>query len=137
MPDDSLAFEGFHHGEADGTGERGSVPGVPRREGTRAGGEGVVDMLAAERRPDRRITGSETLGGRDDVRDERQVLGGEPTSRATHARDDLVEANEEAVPLTALRKPLPEAVGGLERRQGRAADRLAEERGDRVRAGLV
>src|SRR6185503_15329500 len=53
-----------------------------------------------------------------------------------HARDDLVEADQETVPLPPFSEAFPEPVRRLEGGEGRRADRLAEERGHRLRARL-
>ena len=80
----------------------------------------------AEDRSDGRVAGAESLGRGDHVGHERDGLGGKPVARTTDARDDLVEADQEAVAFASFGQPFPEAGRRGVRRQGGRADRLAE-----------
>ena len=134
--DQPLAAQRFDHREADGAGERGPVPGVPQGQPPRAGGDRRGHMVPADQRSDGGVPGTEPLRRRDDVRHERQPLGGEPGAGAAHAGHDLVDADQEPVLVAALGKPLPEAVRRRVGGKGRRADRLAVEGRHRARAGL-
>src|SRR2546425_550235 len=90
------------HRESDGARQRRTVPRVAVLEFARALGERVVDVLPAEHRREREVAGPEPLPRADDVRLDRQPLVCEPAPRPAHARHDLVEADEEAVPLAPL-----------------------------------
>ena len=132
--DEALAAKRVEDREADGAGERRAVPRVAEREAPRAVRDRLVDMFAAERRADGGVARAEPLGRRDDVRHERKAVGCEPRPRSAHAGHDLVEADQEPVLLAPLGEAGPEEVGRAERGQGGAADRLAVERRDRLRA---
>src|SRR6267378_6455029 len=94
-------------------------------------------MLFAEHRTDRRVAGAESLAHRDDVGLDRKLLVSEPGADSPHARDHLVEADEKAVLLAPLGQAMPEPIRWGVGRQGGAADRLAEERGNAVRASFL
>src|SRR5207248_9397914 len=81
--------------------------------------------------------GAEPLRGGDDIRRQRRRVRREPGTGATHAGDDLVEADEEAVLAAPLLQSLPEAPWRRVGRQRRRTDRLAEEGGDVLRPGLL
>ena len=117
-------------------GQRRSIPRVAEIELRGTFGQRVVNVLAAEDGRQRRVTGAKTFADGHDVWLERDLVRGEPAADAAHAGHDLVEAHDEAVLLAALGEPVPEAVGWGVGGQRGGADRLAEERRHRVRAGL-
>ncbi len=134
--DKPLAAQGVDHGQPHGTRERRAVPGVAEREAPRSLGNGLVDVVPAQHGADGRIACAESLRDGDHIGNEWEIVGGEPVSTAAHARDDLVEADQETVPLPPFSESFPEPVRRLEGGEGRRADRLAEERGHRLRARL-
>src|SRR6184192_2670809 len=83
---------------------------MPERELARAFRDGVVHLLPAKHRADRRVARAETLRGGDDVGHQRQTFGSEPVTCASNACDDLVETDEEAVLLAAFGEAFPESL---------------------------
>ncbi len=132
-----LALQRVDHGDADGARERRAVPRVAEREAARSRGHRLIDAVVTDRRADRRVSGSQALGGRDDVGGERELAGRKPVAGAAHAGHDLVKADQEAVALAALGKPLPEALGRHVGRQRGRADHFGKERSHVLRAGLL
>src|SRR5439155_19198472 len=97
----------------------------------------LVNGLPAEHGPEGRVAGTERLPNGDDVGLDGELVGGQPRPDPADARHHLVEADQEAVLLTALVQPSPEPLGRRVAGKGGRADRLAEERGDRLRARLL
>src|SRR5439155_27173134 len=99
---------------------------MPERELARAFRDGVVHLLPAEHRADRRVARAETLRGGDDVGHEGQGFGGEPVAGASDACDDLVETDEETVSLAPLGEAFPESLRRRVRGESGGADGFAE-----------
>ena len=76
----------------------------------RAGGNGLVHVPGAEDSRKRGVARAEGLPERDDVGNERDLVVGEPGASPSEAGDDLVEDDQEAVPVTPLGKTLPESL---------------------------
>ena len=124
--------ENVQHGEPDGAGQRGSVPGVAEIELSRALLDRVENVLPAEHRRQWGIARAQSLANRDDVRLDRQLMSRQPAADPPHSRHDLVEANQKPVSPRAFLEPLPKSFGWRVSGQGRRAHRLTEERRDRL-----
>ncbi len=133
--DQPFRSERLQYGESDRARQRGAVPRVPQREPPGPAGDGVVHLLVAQDRADRRVPRAEALRRRDDVRPARGRVPGEPVPGAADAGDDLVEADQEPVAVAPLGQALPETLGRRVRGEGGGADRLAEVRRHVLRPG--
>src|SRR5256885_14451413 len=91
-----------------GAGHRSAVPRVTEREPSRALGERLVHVVRAYDGADRGVARAKALRGGDDVRNERQLLGGKPLAAAADSGDDLVVADQESMAGAPLREALPE-----------------------------
>src|SRR5438094_915041 len=130
--DQVMLDEDVQHGEPDGAGERGSVPGVAEIELSRALRDRVENVLPAEHRRQWGIARGQSLANRDDVRLDRQLMSRQPAADPPHSRHDLVEANQKPVSPRAFLESLPKSLGWRVGGQGRRAHRLTEERRDRL-----
>ena len=124
-------------GQAHGGGERRAVPRVAQVELAGPPVKGVVNLRRAQHRSEGSVAGSQPLSHADDVGRDGHLVRGEPRSHPSHAGDDLVEADQEAVPLAPLSKPLPEAGRRRIPGQSRGAHRLAEEGRHTLRPRLL
>src|SRR5207302_3557681 len=109
--DQPLVPQDLEHLQADRARKWGAVPGMADGELARPGCECLVHVVRAENRTDRRVAGAESLGRGDDVRHQRQLLGGEPVARPAYPGDHLVVADEKTVTVAALRQAAPELLG--------------------------
>ena len=78
------------------------MPGVREPAGEEAAAHPVDELLADDHRAERHIPGVDALRDRDDVRDDVPVLAGEPRARAPEAGHDLVEDQQDPVPVADL-----------------------------------
>jgi len=129
--DEALLAVGRDRRDAGGAGER--VAAVRR-----AGPEHVVvevlrDLRAHRHAAERHVAGVHALGEGEDVgHDAGPVLDAEPLPGAAEAGHDLVDDEEDAVPVAERAEPL-EVAGRRDDEPGRPDDRLEEDRGDVLR----
>ena len=112
--------------------QRRPVPRVAQGEGSRSGGDRVINVRPAQQGTNGRVAGAQPLGDGDDVGNHRNTLGCKPVARSAHPGHDLVERDQETVPLAALRQAPPEEVGRRVGRQRRSTDGLTEIQRDRL-----
>ena len=135
--DEPVPPKGVEHGQTDRARHRGAVPGVTEREPPGAPSDRFEHVVPHEHRADRRVAGSETLRGRDDVGCALCLRRREPAACSPHAGHDLVEAHEEAVTLAPFGEPFPKPERGRAARERCRAHRLGEERRYGLGAGFL
>ena len=122
------------HGDPRGAGDRVPLEGVPLDE---AGvlldrpPEGVGDRAAADHRRERGVAAAQPLGHAEHVGHDAERLGGEHPAGPADAGDDLVEDQQDVVPVADLPQDRQVLVGRVDHAAG-VPDRLDHDRGDRV-----
>ena len=123
------------HGDARGAGDRVALEGVPLDEAGVLGDrspEGVGDRPAADHRRERRVAAAQPLGDAEHVGRHAERLGGEHLAGAADAGDDLVEDQQDVVPVADLAQDRQVLLGRVDDAAG-VADRLDHDRGHRGR----